>query len=68
MYLQLKSKLLKCGFILGAVSNLNKIPVLGPKLEGPFKELLKKQKEKLHRKVGAPATSVSSFFIRRVLK
>jgi len=35
------------------VSNLVKIPGVGSKLEGPFKELLAKQKAKLHRKAGA---------------
>merc|ERR1711994_723283 len=35
------------------VSSLNKIPGIGSKLEGPFKELLAKQKAKLHRKAGA---------------
>jgi len=34
------------------VSNLTKIPLVGSKLEGPFKELLAKQKSKLHRKAG----------------
>lgn len=31
-----------------AVTYLSQIPTLGPKLEGPFKELLAKQKAKLH--------------------
>jgi len=35
------------------VSNLVKIPGVGSRLEGPFKELLAKQKAKLHRKAGA---------------
>jgi len=35
------------------VSTLVKIPGIGSKLEGPFKELLAKQKAKLHRKAGA---------------
>merc|ERR1711971_746531 len=36
-----------------AISLLIQIPVLGARLEGPFKELLAKQKAKLHRKAGA---------------
>jgi len=36
-----------------AVSYLSKIPGVGSRLEGPFKELLAKQKAKLHRKAGA---------------
>merc|ERR1712004_188719 len=39
------------------VSNLNRIPWLGAKLEAPFKELLAKQKEKLHQKAGTPTES-----------
>merc|ERR1711962_786483 len=35
------------------VSTLVKIPGIGSKLEGPFKELLAKQNAKLHRKAGA---------------
>ena len=31
-----------------AVAHIADIPVLGPKLSGPFKELLRAQKEKLH--------------------
>ena len=38
--------------IEAVVSNLNRVPYIGPKLEGPFKELLVKQKAKLHRKSG----------------
>ena len=45
------------------VSNINRIPWLGPKIEAPFKEFLAKQKEKLHRKAGSPVESVSIFFI-----
>ena len=41
------------------VSNINRIPWLGPKIEAPFKEFLAKQKEKLHRKAGSPVESVS---------
>ena len=48
--------------IAGMVSNLNRIPWLGSKLEAPFKDLLAKQKEKLHRKAGAPVESVSTIF------
>lgn len=33
-----------------AVGYVSRLPVLGPKVEGPFKELLRKQKEKLHQK------------------
>jgi hypothetical protein len=36
--------------IEAAVSHIHQIPWIGPKLEAPFKELLTKQKEKLHRK------------------
>ena len=43
------------------VSNINRIPWLGPKIEAPFKEFLAKQKEKLHRKAGSPVESVSIF-------
>ena len=32
--------------------------ILGAKLEAPFKELLAKQKEKLHQKAGTPTESV----------
>ena len=32
------------------VSHLHMIPGIGPKLEGPFKQALSLQKEKLHRK------------------
>ena len=42
-----------------AISHIHKIPWIGAKLEAPFKELLVKQKEKLHRKVGTAATTVS---------
>ena len=42
------------------VSNLTKIPAIGAKLEGPFKELIAKQKAKLHRKAGASEASVST--------
>ena len=45
------------------VSNINRIPWLGPKIEAPFKEFLAKQKEKLHRKAGSPVESVSFFTI-----
>jgi len=41
------------------VSNLTKIPAIGAKLEGPFKELIAKQKAKLHRKAGASEASDS---------
>ena len=34
------------------VGRLHTIPVVGPKLEGPFKQALALQKEKLHRKSG----------------
>jgi len=47
-----------------AVSHIHKVPWIGPKLEAPFKELLVKQKEKLHRKVGTEASSVSSQYVR----
>lgn len=43
-----------------AVSHIHKVPWIGPKLEAPFKELLVKQKEKLHRKVGTEASSEPS--------
>ena len=43
-----------------AVSHIHRIPWIGPKLEAPFKELLIKQKEKLHRKVGVVDSAVSS--------
>lgn len=42
------------------VSNINRIPWLGPKIEAPFKEFLAKQKEKLHRKAGSPVESEPS--------
>ena len=42
--------------IEAVVSNLNRLPYIGPKLEGPFKELLVKQKAKLHRKSGQSET------------
>ena len=42
--------------IEAVVSNLNRLPYIGPKLEGPFKELLVKQKAKLHRKSGPGET------------
>ena len=45
------------------VSNINRIPWLGPKIEAPFKEFLAKQKEKLHRKAGSPVESVSTYFL-----
>ena len=45
------------------VSTLVKIPGIGSKLEGPFKELLAKQKAKLHRKAGASEAVVSLFFV-----
>ncbi|XP_059079843.1 vacuole membrane protein 1-like isoform X2 [Tigriopus californicus] len=38
-----------------AVIYLSQIPTLGPKLEGPFKELLAKQKAKLH---SSPGTNI----------
>jgi len=40
------------------VSQIHRLPWIGARLEGPFKELLVKQKEKLHRKVGTDAASV----------
>lgn len=43
--------------IESALSNINLIPWLGAKLEGPFKELLAKQKQRLHRTAGAPAAT-----------
>ena len=43
-----------------AVSHIHRIPWIGPKLDAPFKELLIKQKEKLHRKVGVVDSAVSS--------
>lgn len=43
--------------IASAVSQVHRVPWIGPKLEAPFKELLAKQKEKLHRKVGTEAVS-----------
>jgi len=46
--------------IAGVISNLNRIPWLGAKLEAPFKELLAKQKEKLHQKAGTPTESEPS--------
>ena len=45
------------------VSNINRIPWLGPKIEAPFKEFLAKQKEKLHRKAGSPVESVSTYLL-----
>ena len=47
-----------------AVSYLSKIPGVGSRLEGPFKELLAKQKAKLHRKAGASEAVVSYFNIQ----
>jgi len=41
-----------------AVSQIHRLPWIGSKLEGPFKELLEKQKEKLHRKLGTEEASV----------
>lgn len=41
------------------VTNLVKIPYVGTKLEGPFKELMVKQKAKLHQKADTPQISVS---------
>ena len=49
-----------------AVSYLSKIPGVGSRLEGPFKELLAKQKAKLHRKAGASEAVVSYFNIQGV--
>merc|ERR1712226_541050 len=46
--------------IAGVISNLNRIPWLGAKLEAPVKELLAKQKDKLHHKAGTPAESEPS--------
>ena len=45
--------------IKAAVSHIHQIPWIGPKLEAPFKELLTKQKEKLHRKTENVADHVS---------
>lgn len=42
------------------VTNLVKIPYVGTKLEAPFKELMIKQKARLHRKADTPEVSVSS--------
>lgn len=44
--------------IESAVSKLHWIPVIGTQLEAPFKELLKKQKDNLHRQAGAAAEHV----------
>ena len=38
--------------IAAVVSQLHRIPLVGSKLEGPFKDALRLQKEKLHRKGG----------------
>ena len=40
-----------------AVDRLHTIPVIGAKLEGPFKQALALQKEKLHRKSGTKSES-----------
>ena len=42
------------------VSQLHNIPLVGPKLEGPFKQALALQKEKLHRKSGGGGDSDAS--------
>ena len=47
--------------IAAVVSNLTKIPAIGSKLEAPFKELIAKQKAKLHRKAGTPEVAVRRF-------
>ena len=47
-----------------AVAYLSELPYVGKKLEEPFKELLRKQKEKLHQKSGsAAASSVRTDFL-----
>ncbi|XP_013787248.1 vacuole membrane protein 1-like, partial [Limulus polyphemus] len=43
------------------VSKLKYIPYVGKYLQAPFKELLVKQKAKLHRKVGSPVHQESSW-------
>ncbi|XP_076369254.1 vacuole membrane protein 1-like isoform X2 [Tachypleus tridentatus] len=43
------------------VSKLKYIPYVGKYLQAPFKELLVKQKAKLHRKVGSPVQQESSW-------
>ena len=50
--------------IQAAVSRVHQIPWVGAKLEAPFKELLTKQKEKLHRKTGNVSEHVSYLYIR----
>ena len=57
--------------IEAAVSHIHQIPWIGPKLEAPFKELLTKQKEKLHRKtenVADPVSVSRSISIKRNTK
>ena len=51
--------------IEAVVSSLNKIPWIGSKLEAPFKELIAKQKAKLHRKAGATEVAVSIFLFKK---
>lgn len=46
--------------IAGAITQIHKIPVIGSKLEGPFKDFLAQQKKKLHRKVGSSSSSDGS--------
>jgi hypothetical protein len=50
-----------------AISHIHKVPWIGAKLEGPFKELLVKQKEKLHRKVGTAAATVCLMFFSLIV-
>ena len=49
--------------IEGAVSQIHKLPWIGGRLEVPLRELLNKQKEKLHRKSEAPIDQVDTNFI-----
>ena len=51
-----------------AVGYISQLPVVGPKIEEPFKDILRKQKEKLHRKGGdatgadgAPVSNLSVY-------
>ena len=58
--------------IAGAITQIHKIPILGPKLEGPFKQFLAQQKEKLHRKAGStgnaePSTNLLSFIFEKLV-
>ena len=49
--------------IEAAVSQIHRLPWIGNKLEVPLRELLNKQKEKLHRKSEAPIDQVCRNYI-----